>query len=71
MQSKQREFPNHKSSKFFQDIQEKLNGSGKEMAKKINATIGFEVTGEDQQKFIYTLDTKNGNSSLLYNDSCK
>ena len=29
------------------------------------------ITGEDQQKFIYTLDTKNGNSSLLYNDSCK
>jgi hypothetical protein len=41
------------------------------MAAKINATIGFEVTGDNNQKYIYTIDTKNGNSILLINDSCK
>lgn len=87
------QFPSHKSSKFFQDIQERLKGimmtdyiimilsqkyikliflkENKGMATKINSTIGFEVIGDNNQKFIYVLDTKNGNAQLLINDNCK
>ena len=63
-------FPIHKSTKFFQDIEERLKGDGKTMAAKINSTIGFEVICDNNQKVNYTLDTKNGNAALHINDSC-
>ncbi len=64
-------FPNHKSVKFFQDIQERIKGDGKAMAAKINAVIGFDVACDNNQKVSYILNVKNGNASMSVNDNCE
>lgn len=58
----------HKSGKFFDQIEAKLKEEGPAMVKKINATIGFDITCANAKTVSYVIDLKNESGSVLAND---
>jgi sterol carrier protein 2 len=61
----------HKSGKFFEEIEAKLKEEGASMVSKVNATIGFIIQLPDKKTVSYVVNLEKAPGSVLVNDGSK
>jgi len=57
----------HKSKRFFDEIEAKLKEDGASLINKVKATIGFTITLSNNQNILYVIDLKNAPGSVYLN----
>ena len=58
----------HKSGKFFEEVESTLKSNGPTLVSKVKAVIGFQVNCADGKVLSYVVDLKNASGNVFVND---